>query len=472
MRKFIFLLFSFLILTYTNLSGVADAKDSSSNYRYEGEKTKEGLYEGKGKLFYKDELFYHGDFKKNLFEGKGTLYHISEKSPAANNTSTDSTDIVTNKIKYKGNFKKGLYHGKGILYYQTAIPNENHVDFDGTKFKGKFMYGEYNGFGTRYDMDGSIIEQGYFINGTLYKYVGKKDKEGKMHGKGKLLDKKGKLIFKGDFNHGEIQGTGTLYNEEHTWKYYGTFKHDLMEGTGEIYMNGSLYYKGELGDGLKEGIGTLYFPHNEIAYKGKFENDRSINQPFQIKSELQLAKDMSAKYTVYVVLLNKYKTTNTLNYFKKLRKDAMSKFETVKVDTSNSTYTSFKATKEIKDLTETFVDDFLGFNFVAVKTKLMIYNQYEVYGYLTSTQDSNLKNINYELHLPKDSKKISVDKSARMLNDKTKLAWLDITNTDYKFAQFQVVNTVNILITISFFLVLIGGVIFFGKKKRKQANIK
>ncbi|MEX3623638.1 hypothetical protein [Viridibacillus arvi] len=471
MQKTILFILSIFIITFYNIPIVALAEEASS-YTYEGETTEKGIYQGQGNLYYKDKLFYEGGFSNNLFEGEGVLYQVSTEGRTTVNTEPTGSSAITNEIKYKGKFKNGYYHGQGTLYYDLAIPSKENVGFDGTNYKGKFSYGQYNGYGTEFAMDGSVNQQGYFINGVLYKYEGPKDNKGKMHGNGRLIDKEGKIIFEGTFVHGEIHGIGKLKNDEHTWKYVGPFVHDMMQGKGKVYMNDELYYEGEFYQNVKEGTGTLFFPKKKVAYQGEFKNDRANIQPFQIKSELQLEKDMSGTYSVYVVLLNEFKTEDTLNYFKKLKKDAKIKFDSIKVDNSNDSYISFKATKAVEDLTKNFTDDFIGFNFVSNKTKLMIYTQYEIYGYLATTLDSSLMNVNYELILPNGAKNVNADQKANKLKVDKQYAWVDITDTDYKFVQLQIVNIGNILISGAFFIVLLAGIIYFRKKKRQKKIAK
>ena len=459
---FSFLLCLIVFLTYTP-AALASAAESDTPYTYEGEANEKGVYEGAGKLYYEGNLFYEGEFHNNLFEGEGTLYHVSSEGNLE-----QQNDIYVNEVKYKGQFKNGLYHGKGTLYYQVSTLTEQ--TNEGIQFDGKFQYGEYNGYGTLYNMDGSNNQQGYFLEGVLYKYEGPTDENGLMHGKGKLLNDSDKVIFEGNFEHGVISGMGTLYNDEHTWKYVGPFKNDVMDGQGKIYMNDKLYYSGSFKDGVKAGKGDLYLPNEKLAYSGEFVLDRATEQPFQVKAELALNKNGSATYNVYYVLLNKYKTDDMLAYFNELKASAKDKFDSVKDDTSNNEYISFKATKEIDDLTETYIDDFLGFNFVVNKTRLMVYEQFEVFGYLATSLDANLINVNYEVLLPEGAKNVNTESSSNvMVLDENRYAWSDITDNNYRFLQFERTNYLNVGILAAFIIVLLIG-IFSLKKKPKNSK--
>jgi len=85
-------------------------------YFAESERTYEGnfsqnLFEGKGKLTYKDGRRYDGDFKAGKKDGNGTM-------------------IFPNGNKYIGQWENDTKHGVGILYTAKA----------GTKRQGQWVY--------------------------------------------------------------------------------------------------------------------------------------------------------------------------------------------------------------------------------------------------------------------------------------------------------------------------------------------
>ena len=63
--------------------------------KYIGE-MKNGLKEGKGRMYFNNGSRYEGDFKNDKMEGKGILYF--------------------NDGRYEGDFKNDKMEGKGILY--------------------------------------------------------------------------------------------------------------------------------------------------------------------------------------------------------------------------------------------------------------------------------------------------------------------------------------------------------------------
>lgn len=466
MKKTILLLFT-LSLFFSNISfgSAASQYKNDTTYTYNGETNAKGLYDGFGKLYYKDVLLYEGDFNNHQFEGEGTLYHVS----TVNKKRKESK--VLNKKKYEGSFLKGMYHGEGTLYFETVSTNKIHK---GIKYQGKFKYGEYHGYGIEYSEDGSVLQKGYYLNGQLYSYKGEVDKNSKMHGRGRLFDKNGKLMFDGDFVHGEIQGKGTMYNTNRNMKYVGTFEHDLLNGEGTVYMNDKLYYNGPFKKGVMEGEGILYLQNEKVAYKGQFNFNRTKEQPFQVKAELKLNSDMSATYTVYFALLNKYNNKNTLEHFNLLKEQAKPQFDSVKDDSNKQhQYISFKATKKIRNLSdELFIDKLLGLNVVLNKTKLMIYEQLEMYTYLSEVSDSNLMTIDYEVILPNGATNIYRDPFANEILPQKQFAWEDIIDNEYKFIQFEKKNFLNMSILILFLLVLIGGLFYFRKQKKRNTSTK
>ena len=148
-------------------------------YVYVGEFSN-GLREGKGNLFSKDNKFnYDGDFKNDKYEGFGALYDHGEK--------------------YTGDFKKGKFHGQGTLYkldgnilegefFEGKLKKGKITYKNGDTFKGKFKNGEKE-FGIYEYKEGGKYE-GYFENDIF-------------NGEGILTDKNGNES-KGIFKDGEF----------------------------------------------------------------------------------------------------------------------------------------------------------------------------------------------------------------------------------------------------------------------------
>lgn len=218
---------------------------------YEG-RLKEGLKQGKGKLFYENGIpLYIGPFAEDLYEGTGKTQ--DEKGNAV----------------YDGGFVKGLYSGKGKLYEEGVM-----------LYEGAFLEGAYHGQGKLYTK-GELLYEGMFTFG-------------KYHGQGKLYDT-GQLIYEGDFADGKRDGDGVAYEKENK-RYAGEFAKDAYQGMGTLfypngqkelesmdfaagavegratawYENGEKKYEGQMSGGNYNGEGTLYHDNGMKWYGGSF----------------------------------------------------------------------------------------------------------------------------------------------------------------------------------------------------------
>lgn len=151
-------------------------------YTYVGEFSN-GIKEGNGNLFSKDNLFnYDGEWKNDKYDGFGALFDHGEK--------------------YTGDFKEGKFHGTGNLYkvngdiyegefFEGNIKKGKITYKNGDIFKGKFEDGKKK-FGIIEYLDGKKYE-GYFEN-DLYNgegiLIGKDGKEEKGIFKDGILEQK------------------------------------------------------------------------------------------------------------------------------------------------------------------------------------------------------------------------------------------------------------------------------------------
>ena len=134
-----------------NKKGKLDFTIKEIPYTYVGEFLN-GIKEGNGNLFSKDNLFnYDGDWKNDKYDGFGALLDHGEK--------------------YTGDFKEGKFHGIGNLYklngdiyegefYEGNIKKGKITYKNGDIFKGKFEDGKKS-FGIIEYIDGNKYE-GYF----------------------------------------------------------------------------------------------------------------------------------------------------------------------------------------------------------------------------------------------------------------------------------------------------------------------
>jgi antitoxin component YwqK of YwqJK toxin-antitoxin module len=197
---------------------------------YEGE-LKDGLPEGKGKLYLNGVLLYEGDFHHGLPDGEGKKYYAN------------------GKLMYEGGFVRGAMEGKGKLYredgtlWYDAQFEHNEINGPGTwyydyghRLVGQFKHGVPDGPGKYYRGDGTLSFVGTWVNGTRngfgteYYANGNKFFEGQMAFsnpvEGKLYYEDGTLKYEGKLDENYApNGTGTLYKMDGTVYFKGTFSH-------------------------------------------------------------------------------------------------------------------------------------------------------------------------------------------------------------------------------------------------------
>ena len=199
----------------------------NNNIIYLGEWTKEGIINGKGKMYKPQE--------KTFIEGQWI------------NGSLKYGRIINNKIVYIGHIEDNQFHGKG-----------KYIEFRGNTYEGDFTYGEKNGFGKCIFSDGCIYEGDFEKN--------------EINGKGEFNWTNG-ICYKGEFYKGIFHGNGFL-----RWRngnvYNGEFKYGIFCGNGIFYWkNEEEYYKGDYLSNNKNGKGLYKFKNGDI-YIGQWINNR------------------------------------------------------------------------------------------------------------------------------------------------------------------------------------------------------
>jgi hypothetical protein len=138
-----------------NGMGVATYK-SGNAIRYVGSFVN-GMYNGKGTMFFKDGIFLTGEWKNGKLNGKGSF--LSESG-----------------VLYIGDFINGVKEGKGILFYK-----------DNGMIMGSFSNDKLNGRGFQIFSDGSVISD------VTYR-------DDKRNGMGFQYEIKTKQIYEGEWS--------------------------------------------------------------------------------------------------------------------------------------------------------------------------------------------------------------------------------------------------------------------------------
>ncbi|XP_037355418.1 MORN repeat-containing protein 1 [Talpa occidentalis] len=111
----------------------------------------------------------------------------------------------------------------------------------------------------------------YTYRNAFFRYEGEW-KEGKKHGRGKLLFKDGGY-YEGEFLRGEITGEGRRHWAASGDTYSGQFVLGEPQGRGVVTYGAGGRYEGELSHGIREGQGCLVDPAGQV-YRGSFHNNR------------------------------------------------------------------------------------------------------------------------------------------------------------------------------------------------------
>ena len=137
---------------------------NTRDYEYVGE-FKNGNWHGQGTVSFPEGAKYIGEFDDGVFSGIGTITYSNGNEYAGdwNNGKPNGVGTFTFRRapysgdKYSGSFKDGNQNGQGT--YTWA---------DGRKFVGTFRNNRRNGPGEEFGINGSIVRQGYWVDGAYY----------------------------------------------------------------------------------------------------------------------------------------------------------------------------------------------------------------------------------------------------------------------------------------------------------------
>jgi len=206
------------------------------------------LFEGKGKLTWRNGDKFEGEFYQGQMNGQGEL-----------NTNTGD--------KYVGEFKNGSPHGVGEWIYHN-----------GDSYKGDMAEGDFHGKGVYKNSNGEIY-QVEFVKGNATGYgtvtwPNGNEYQGDIldwyaHGEGKLT-KVGKETYTGGFKFGNYHGNGLLlYSSGNS--YQGEFSQGQFHGIGEFKDVRGVTHKGEFVRGFQRGNGEIIYSNGD-HYKGDVKN--------------------------------------------------------------------------------------------------------------------------------------------------------------------------------------------------------
>lgn len=227
---------------------------------YTGEWTKDGLINGKGKMYKpSSKMFLEGDWI---------------------NGDQKYGRIISYSGIYVGSIEKGEFHGKGKF-----------IDSTGNSYEGNWLHGQKHGQGVVQYSDGCVYS-GMFENNEI-------------QGQGEFTWNDGNY-YKGEFLKSVFNGKG-LFRASNGNIYNGNFCNGYFHGEGIFFWSiYDEYYKGEYRFGQKNGKGLYKFKNgniymgqwcsNKSSGKGTFETKNKIYSGIWNDGHLEELLDVVSKY--------------------------------------------------------------------------------------------------------------------------------------------------------------------------------
>ena len=243
-------------------------------------------------------------------------FNISSDSPSNNNLRTEEYKFIKRDIAKKlPVFQSTNFEGKESLKQSMMIkqeispkalvqkyPEEFNILFDNfqtdispniqkkwtiLKKNDGIYIGQINS--TTGELEGRAV---FFWNSGI-KYIGHFSKNA-LNGRGFLVDKKNRLIFKGNFLKNKKNGKGTLKFANGD-VYKGNFADDKMEGNGDYYFSNGDIWEGIYKNNMKNGIGIMTKKNGELLLT-EYENDNFIGEVQLNSSEKNYIEGLRQKY--------------------------------------------------------------------------------------------------------------------------------------------------------------------------------
>ena len=289
---------------YLNNKRNGKGKEYYNNYKlkFDGEYLN-GKKHGKCKEYnVKGELIFEGEYLNGIMWEGDYLSNTGKKY----NIRKGIKFLINNKKIDEKNKLHGIGRKSKSKSERDQINVKEYDDEDNLIFEGEYLYGYRNGKGEEYYKDKSLLFKGQYINGKRNgcgkeyydnKYGGKIKYEGqylngKRNGKGKEYNKKGDLIFEGEYLYnckktgkayinGKLEFEGDyLFNKKFNgngYNIFGEIIYQLKNGNGKVkeYNDESiLIFEGQYLDGKKNGKVEEYDDYGGLIYKGEYLNGR------------------------------------------------------------------------------------------------------------------------------------------------------------------------------------------------------
>ena len=281
--------------------GIYYYNTASTLERYEGN-WKEGIYNGQGSLIFKSKERYDGEWKDNQRDGKGT-------------------NIWPDGMQYKGEWKKNKRSGSGILTWPNGTRHEGKWDDDkrcgkgiqtwpdGRQYDGNWKEDAFNGQGTLTLKSGENYEgewkddkrsgKGISIQSDGKRYEGEWRDDG-INGKGICIYSNGQK-YEGEWENANQHGSGTLYDKKGIIIYQGQWENGIFIGAYEGSLtdeNGT--YTGQVDNQKKNGKGLLKYSKQKdglFKFEGEWKNDKTIKGTYFFEGGSSISGTFSDDYS-------------------------------------------------------------------------------------------------------------------------------------------------------------------------------
>ena len=193
--------------------------------------TRNGVYNGHGRLVYKNGAYYDGEFSDGKYNGNGHFYN-------------------SDKSEYDGEWKDNLKDGYGVL-----------TNTDKSIIKGYWSADKYIGANKRVELATFIqciesCDEEWNSSTIAYKRLGNCI-NGIKEGEWKDIDENGRVLRIQNFRNGILEGTQTDY-----------------------YRNGKIEEIKKYRNGLLEGDKITYREDGKIRYKCKYDKGKLIDTAY------------------------------------------------------------------------------------------------------------------------------------------------------------------------------------------------
>jgi hypothetical protein len=229
---------------------------------------------GRGRMIYKNDDTYDGEWVRNKREGRGKF--SSADGDRYDGEWLDDQRHGTGKLKlstgmlYEGAFLKGKRHGEGKL----TFPN-------GDIYAGEFQDDDIRGFGVMRYRNGDVYEgawkngvrqgEGRFHLAKRKTVIAGQFSDGLLHGQGSVDYQQRGDFFAGHFNRGERK-YGTMWFQDGA-VYSGDWRGENMHGRGLMWFADGGFFSGKWSASLRHGFGEMTYSDG-CEYVGDFVQDR------------------------------------------------------------------------------------------------------------------------------------------------------------------------------------------------------